>query len=284
MRLGDLITQDAEAALAALAWQLDCGVDEVVGDAPLDRYALPEAVREAAPRAAPAEPAAPPRAPATPRAAPAGPLVDSGTASGPDPVAVAKAAAGQAGSLAALQAALADFDLCDLKRGARNTVFADGNPAARVLILGEAPGREEDMEGRPFVGRAGQLLDRMFAAIGLSRHSPDAETALYITNVMPWRPPGNRDPEPAEIAMMRPFVERHIALVDPQVIVVMGNTPLFTLTGTRGIVRARGAWTQALGRPLLPMTHPAYLLRNPIAKREAWADLLALKARLTEKE
>ena len=120
----------------------------------------------------------------------------------------------------------------------------------------------------------------MFAAIGLSRTSPDAESALYITNVMPWRPPGNRDPEPAEIAMMRPFVERHIALIDPAVIVVMGNTPLDALTGKRGILRARGTWVEALGKPLLPMTHPAYLLRNPGAKREAWADLLSLQARL----
>jgi DNA polymerase len=195
-------------------------------------------------------------------------------------VAVAKALVGQSQTLADLHAALAGFDLCDLKKGARNTVFADGNPAARVLILGEAPGADEDREGRPFVGRAGQLLDRMFAAIGLSRTSPDPQAALYITNVMPWRPPGNRDPEPAEIAMMQPFVARHIALVDPEVIVVMGNTPLFALTGGRGILRARGTWMQALGKPLLPMTHPAYLLRNPAAKREAWADLLSLQARL----
>ncbi|MBL9057729.1 MAG: uracil-DNA glycosylase, partial [Rhodobacteraceae bacterium] len=150
----------------------------------------------------------------------------------------------------------------------------------RVLILGEAPGRDEDLEGRPYVGRAGQLLDRMFAAIGLSRISPDPATALYITNVMPWRPPGNRDPEPAEIALMRPFVERHIALADPDLIVVMGNTPLLALTGQKGILRARGTWTEALGKPLMPMTHPAYLLRNPIAKREAWADLLAIRDRL----
>ena len=169
---------------------------------------------------------------------------------------------------------------CELKKGARNTVFSDGNPAARVLVLGEAPGADEDREGRPFVGKAGQLLDRMFAAIGLSRTSPNAEASLYITNVMPWRPPGNRDPEPGEIAMMQPFVERHIALVDPEVIVVMGNTPLFALTGGKGILRARGTWTTALGKPLLPMTHPAYLLRNPAAKREAWADLLSLQARL----
>lgn len=251
------IAGDWEAALAALEWQVEAGVDEVIGDGPVNRYELAAEVKKA--------PAA------------AQPVVEVAAV---DPVAAARASAAAAGTLEALQAAIATYPHCDLKKGARNTVFADGNPAARVLVLGEAPGAEEDREGRPFVGRAGQLLDRMFAAIGLSRSAPDAAQALYITNVMPWRPPGNRDPEPGEIAMMLPFVERHIALVDPQVIVVMGNTPLFALTGGRGILRARGTWGQALGRPLLPMTHPAYLLRNPAAKREAWADLLSLQARL----
>ncbi|TXH95990.1 MAG: uracil-DNA glycosylase [Pseudorhodobacter sp.] len=261
------IAGDWHAALAALAWQVDLGIDEVIGDTPLDRYDLPE----------PTKPAAQPRAPAPPP-----PQVELAAPS-VDPVAVARSLAARAISLEGLHEALTAFDLCELKKGARNTVFADGNPAARVLVLGEAPGREEDIAGRPFVGAAGQLLDRMFAAIGLSRTAPDAGAALYITNVMPWRPPGNRDPEPAEIAMMRPFVERHIALADPDVIVVMGNTPLFALTGQKGIMRARGNWTRALDRPLLPMVHPAYLLRNPIAKRESWADLLALQAQLRAK-
>jgi DNA polymerase len=259
MGIAAKIADDWHAALAALSWQVEAGADEVIVDAPICRYDLPPE----APRAATLRPAAPAALP-----------------SGFDPVEAARAAAEGAATLADLQRAIAAFDHCELKKGARNTVFADGNPAARVLILGEAPGADEDREGRPFVGRAGQLLDRMFAAIGLSRTSPDAATALYITNVMPWRPPGNRDPEPAEIAMMRPFVERHIALADPKVIVVMGNTPLFALTGARGILRARGTWGQALGKPLLPMAHPAYLLRNPSAKREAWADLLSLQARL----
>jgi uracil-DNA glycosylase len=250
------IADDWHAALAALTWQVDAGVDEVIGDMPVNRYEL--AAQVARPVPTPAE---------------ASVLPD-------DPVAVAKAVAGQAQTLEELRGALARFDLCELKKGARNTVFSDGNPKARVLVLGEAPGAEEDREGRPFVGRAGQLLDRMFAAIGLARTSPAPETALYITNVMPWRPPANRDPEAAEIALMLPFVERHIALMNPEVIVVMGNTPLFALTGGKGILRARGTWTEALGKPLLPMTHPAYLLRNPAAKREAWADLLSLQARL----
>lgn len=261
MGIAESIAEDWHAALAALAWQVEAGADECIGDAPVNRYEL----ASEAPKPA-ARPAAAPVAPE--------PLA------GVDPVAVARTVAAQARTLDDLRAAIAGFDLCELKKGARNTVFGDGNLRARVLILGEAPGADEDREGRPFVGRAGQLLDRMFAAIGLSRSSPDAESALYITNVLPWRPPGNRDPEPAEIAMMLPFVERHIALVDPQVIVAVGNTPLFALTGAKGILRARGNWSEALGKPLLPMTHPAYLLRTPSAKREAWADLLSLQARL----
>ena len=252
----DLAGDDGwHAALAALAWQVDLGVSEAVGEGPVDRYA----VAVTAPRVSVPMPA----------------IVTSS-----DPVAVARALADQAATLEELRAALTGFDLCGLKQGAKTTVFADGNPAARVLILGEAPGREEDIEGLPFVGRAGQMLDRMFAAIGLSRGSPDRAAALYITNVMPWRPPQNRDPEPDEIAMMKPFVERHIALADPDFVVSMGNTPCLALLGLKGITRLRGGWTQALGKPVLPMFHPAYLLRNPAAKREAWADLLSLKGRL----
>ena len=248
-----------EAAFAALDWQVELGVTDWLADAPVDRYALPERLAQA-----PAKAAAPALTPVA----------------SADPVAVARAAAEAAQSLDALREAITAYDHCELKRGAKSTVFADGNARARVLILGEAPGRDEDIEGRPFVGRAGQLLDRMFAAIGLTRSSPDPAGSFYITNVMTWRPHGNRDPEPAEIAMMRPFVERHIALVDPDLIVLMGNTPCKALLNQAGILRLRGTWTTALGKPVLPMTHPAYLLRQPIAKREAWADLLSLKARL----
>jgi len=149
-----------------------------------------------------------------------------------------------------------------------------------VMIIGEAPGRDEDRAGRPFVGRAGQLLDRMFAAIGMARDAPDPGRALYITNILPWRPPQNRKPERAEIAMLMPFIERHVALAAPEVIVLMGNTPCAGLLGREGITRLRGQWMRALERPVMPMFHPAYLLRNPAAKREAWADLLALQDQL----
>ncbi len=253
-----------QAAVQALAWQTDLGVTDPIGDMPLDRYDLPaEAPRKAA------------VAPLAVQAAPA--ALEQGV----DPVAAAQSMSDAAPTLDALRDALAAYDHCDLKRGARNLVFADGNASARVMILGEAPGRDEDREGRPFVGRAGQLLDAMFAAIGLSRTSPDPANAMYITNVLPWRPPENRDPTPAEIAMLRPFVQRHITLANPDLIVIMGNTPMSCLFGEKGILRARGNWRDTLGKPVLPMTHPAYLLRNPEAKRDAWADLLSLKARLT---
>lgn len=263
------ILDDWQASLAALAWQVDLGVAEVVGDGPVNRYDI--GIR------ADASPAAPRQAPAQMRGAEQS---SAPAMAGGDAVAAARDAAGRAGSLAALRAALAGYEHCEIKRGARNLVFADGLPGARVLVLGEAPGVDEDKEGRPFVGRAGMLLDKMFGAIGLSRGAEDRMQALYITNVMPWRPPQNRDPEPGEIAMMRPFVERHIALADPEIIVVMGNTPCHALLGVRGITKLRGVWAEAFGRPVLPMFHPAYLLRQPAFKREAWADLLALQARL----
>lgn len=263
-----MVPEGWQAALAALDWQLEMGVGDWVQEAPVSRYDLPERLEKPASAALPA------------RAAPADKA--AGSAPAVDPVEVARHTAQAAGSLEELRAALATFDHCEMKKGARTTVFADGNPKARVLILGEAPGREEDQEGLPFVGPAGQLLDRMFEAIGLSRQSPDPATALYITNVMPWRPPQNREPEPDEIAMMRPFVERHIALVDPEVIITMGNTPCLCLLNQKGILRLRGNWTQSFGKPVLPMTHPAYLLRNPAAKREAWADLLDLQAKLRQ--
>ena len=250
---------DPAAALAALEWQIELGATEAIGDAPVDRFEAPVVAPKAAPEAAP-----------LPVAAEA------------DPVAEARAMARGASDLDALRAAMAAFEHCDLKRGARSLVFSDGNPAARIMVIGEAPGRDEDREGRPFVGRAGRLLDRMLAAIGLGRSEADAARAVYITNVLPWRPPQNRDPLPAEIAMLMPFLARHVELVGPALIVPMGNISCQALLGRRGITGLRGKWAEALGRPTLPMFHPAYLLRNPHAKRQAWADLLALQARARE--
>ncbi|MFV1592436.1 uracil-DNA glycosylase [Phaeobacter sp. JH20_31] len=246
---------DYHSARALLAWQIELGATDAIGDAPVNRYELQARLPKAAATAA--------------DAAPIKPLeIDS--------VEVARQMAGAAGSLAALRDALDQFEHCELKKGARNLVFADGHPGARVMVVGEAPGRDEDMAGKPFVGRAGQLLDRMLAAIGLSR-----EDSVYIANVLPWRPPQNRDPLPAEIAMMTPFLERHIALVQPDILIAMGNISCDALLGKRGITRMRGTWHEAQGKPVMPMFHPAYLLRQPVQKRAAWADLLEVKTRLT---
>ncbi|UWQ63295.1 uracil-DNA glycosylase [Leisingera caerulea] len=247
---------DYWSARALLEWQAELGATEALCDAPVDRYALEQAPPKPKPGAAPAPPPKP-----KPKEV--------------DPVEVAQKAAKAAASLPVLRDALEAFDHCDLKRGARNLVFSDGQPGARVMIIGEAPGREEDLQGKPFVGRAGQLLDKMLEAIGLSR----AES-VYITNVLPWRPPQNRDPLPAEIAMLTPFLERHVALAEPDILVLMGNISCQAVLGKRGITRLRGKWDQAWTKPVIPMFHPAYLLRQPSQKRLAWADLLELKARL----
>lgn len=244
-----------EAAFAALDWQVELGVQDWVLDEPLDRYALPERLTPAPKAAAPVVAPAPTS----------------------DPLAEARALADRAHSLDALREALTAFDLCELKKGARNTVFADGTPGARVMVIGEPPSRDEDLAGRPFAGPEGALLDKMFAAIGLARSGPDA---LYLCPLLPWRPPSDREPSAEEVALMRPFLDRHVALADPQIVVLMGNGPCKAVLGASGILRLRGQWATAWGRPVLPMTHPTYLLRQPMAKREAWADLLSLKARL----
>ncbi|MBJ6371256.1 uracil-DNA glycosylase [Sedimentitalea arenosa] len=254
--------KDMDTARALLAWQIELGATEAIADAPIDRYAAPARAPWLAQPAVQTAPAA---------------AAMHVAAEAVDPVDDARKAAKAASDLDQLQAALGAFPHCELKKGARNLVFCDGVPGARVMIIGEAPGRDEDREGRPFVGRAGQLLDRMLAAIGLTRDS-----SVYITNVVPWRPPQNRDPKPEEIAMMRPFLQRHVDLAAPDVLICMGNVSCDAVLGRRGILRLRGNWAEAWGRPVLPMTHPAYLLRTPSAKREAWADLLELQARLRE--
>ena len=261
----DAAQMDTDAMWAALDWQVELGADEAILDVPVDRTALDPAPARAAPaRAAPAADA-PDRRPPPPEV---------------DPVAAAEAAAAAAQDLEGLRAAMAAYPHSDLKKGARSLVFSDGHPSARVMIVGEAPGQDEDRQGRPFVGRAGQLLDLMFGEIGLGRTSERADGGLYLTNVLVWRPPQNRDPEPAEAAMMLPFLRRHVALAKPEVLVAMGNHACQALIGQRGITRLRGRWDEAWGLPVLPMLHPAYLLRNPHMKREAWADLLELQSRL----
>ncbi len=250
---------------AALALQLAWGADEALEEVAQDRLAEPPPRR-----AAPAV-----RAPAAPHAAAPTPAIGA--------VARAEAVAEASETLAALRAALAAFDGCALRDTATSLVFADGDPSAPVMLIGEGPGAEEDREGLPFVGPSGRLLDRMLASIGLSRRSG----GVYITNVLPWRPPGNRNPTDAEVALCLPFLRRHIALARPRLVVLLGGVPARGLLGAReGITRLRGRWRDldvpGLDAPIptLPTLHPAYLLRNPGAKRDAWNDLLSLRRRL----
>lgn len=279
--------QTGPDALALLRLYIEWGADEAIEPTPQSRFGatggtLPAAapVFRPAPAAAPrqlAEKPASARFEAAPSLAPGKPLGPLDQAA----VASAREAAASAPDLAALRAALERFDGVALRKTATNLVFADGNPAARVMLVGEAPGADEDRLGLPFVGVSGQLLDRMMAAIGLDR------TTFYITNVCFWRPPGNRKPTDAELAAQKPFVERHIELVAPQVLVLVGAAAAQgLLQTTEGITRLRGRWFEyragglADPIPTLPIFHPAYLLRQPAQKRETWRDLLWLKSRL----
>ena len=271
--MGETKEMTAAEWAALLEWYAAAGVDLGVGDEPVDRFAAQSALQQQSTRPAPAMPA-------TRKAAPSPPPPSGAPAGGeePDP-AEARALAEAADTLEALKAAMNGFDGSPLKQRATQLVFADGNPKARVMLIGEAPGREEDLQGTPFVGRSGQLLDRMLAAIGLDR------SEVYIANTVPWRPPGNRTPTPAEIAVCLPFLHRQIALAAPDFIVSLGAPAAGTLIGQPvSITRVRGQWRdiEIAGRtlPLLPTFHPAFLLRQPAQKALAWRDLMTLKKAL----
>lgn len=258
------MSEDFYTALAALDWQVELGADECIGDAPVNRF----------------EVAAEKPKPAASKAVAAAEVVPDAS---PDFAALSAQICAGCESLDALRHALEAFEGCELKRGARNTVFADGTPGARVMIIGQAPGREEDAAGAPFVGQAGALLDKMFAAIGLSRDAQTSENGVYIAPVLPWRPPQDRDPTLQEVEVMRPFLDRHIALAKPELLVLMGSSACKTvLNEARGVNALRGSWQARGTLPVMPMFHPAALLRDPAKKAASWLDLQAIKKRLTE--
>lgn len=246
---------------SALEWHVDLGVLDAIGDLPVNRYDVPEKAEKPAPVA---------ETPATP--------VPEAKVN-----AATEAATTAAGAvdLSDLRSAIDGFAHCTLKRGARNTVFAQGDPAARVMIIGDAPDREADRAGLPFANGPAQLLNRMFDAIGMGLEADQVADRIYLAAPMPWRPT-TQPPQEADMQMMAPFLHRHIGLADPDVVVVMGNTACQMVLGHSGVSRLRGSWTEALGRPVLPMVHPASLMQTPTAKREAWVDLLALKAKLKD--
>src|SRR5437899_3455208 len=253
-----------------LAFYLEAGVDCALGEEPVNRLADPELT--------PAPPAA------VARTIPTAPMLTGLAEAPPAPdaaIASAREAARTAPTLEALRDLLEKFDGCALKSTATRLVFADGNPQARVMFVGEAPGRDEDIAGLPFVGRSGKLLDRMIAAIGLDR------STAYIANVIPWRPPGNRTPTPQETQICLPFIQRQIELVNPDVLVTLGNPSTQTLLSTReGIMKTRGRWfdydTGTRVIRALATFHPAYLLRSPSYKRMAWQDLRSIAKALEQ--
>jgi uracil-DNA glycosylase family 4 len=260
--------------LGLLEWYAESGVDIALDETAHDRFGEAEAPASplAMTRAAPA--------PAPPRAAPSAPRPASTPVPPTDDTArEAREIARAAQTLDELRAALDRFEGCNLRLTANQLVFADGTPGSRLMLVGEAPGRDEDIQGLPFVGRSGQLLDRMLAAIGLDR------TNVYIANVVPWRPPGNRTPTPQETAVCRPFLERQIELCNPDMLVCLGAAAAKELMATsEGILRIRGQWRyyDLAGRKIRIMAtlHPAYLLRQPLQKRLAWRDFLAIRAAL----
>lgn len=265
---------DRAALTEMLLFLADCGEDFPLEETGIDRLAKPAPVNTA--KSSDAQPPMrKPEAPAAEARTPAAAAV-------PDEAQAARARelARQAKSLDELREIMAGFDGCNLKFTAKNLVFADGNPAAPLMLVGEAPGRDEDLEGLPFVGRSGQLLDRILAAIGRDR------TSVYIANTIPWRPPGNRDPSPMETEICRPFIERQIELAAPKVLITLGNPSTKLLLGTTaGITRLRGTWQthttpSGMAIPTMPTLHPAYLLRNPGHKKLAWRDFLEVKAKL----
>jgi DNA polymerase len=276
--MGDPLTAES---LALLKLYIEWGADEAIESTPQSRLgATAPAPTPIKPPSGLSEARQPPPIPA---ARPAAPRVDLRKLGPMDQAAIGSArdSARNAQTLEDLKAALTRYDGVSLRKTATNLVFADGNPEAQIMLIGEAPGADEDRQGLPFVGVSGQLLDRMMAAIGYDR------TTFYITNVCFWRPPGNRKPTEAELAAQQPFVLRHIELIRPKVLVLVGGSSAQMLLGTNeGITRLRGKWfdyrSDGLEQPIpaLPIFHPAYLLRQPELKREAWRDLLKLRVRL----
>ena len=254
-----------------LAFYLEAGVDCALAEEPANRLAEPDVVTPSR-KPLPAQPV---------RAAPAPIAVARNEVTLDAAVASAREAARSAPTLSALRELMERFEGCALRTHATQLVFADGNEKASLMFVGEAPGREEDLEGLPFVGRSGKLLDRMIGAIGLDR------SKVYIANVIPWRPPGNRTPTPQETQICLPFIRRQIELVDPDLLVTLGNPSTQTLLGTReGIMRTRGKWvdyeTGTRSIRALPTFHPAYLLRSSSSKRLAWQDLLSIAKALRQ--
>ncbi|MEE8294472.1 MAG: uracil-DNA glycosylase [Sphingomonadales bacterium] len=254
--------------LNALSWQVDMGIDEVISEKPINRF---EPAKKAPAKKAVARQPERPAIIKPDMVKPASPTIAE---------ADAETLAAAANSLEELEKVIQDFEGCSLKKTAMNTVFARGDVSSKLMLIGEAPGGDEDRQGKPFVGASGKLLDKMMAAIGL-----EVDSGYYISNILPWRPPGNRKPTPQEQTICLPFIKRHIELADPDLLVFLGGTAVSALLNiSDGITRVRGRWySYPVGKKTIPAMatfHPAYLLRQPQLKRQSWQDLLEIKAKL----
>lgn len=272
-----------QQAAALLQWYIDAGVDEALQDDPRNyfAFALPSPLMGEGKGGGDKQIASSPPSSILPLQG-GGQVMPVLHHAPSEAIAEARKAADAASTLAELEKAVHEFNGCALKKTATKTVFADGNPEARLMLIGEAPGAQEDMQGIPFCGASGALLDKMFAAIGYDRKS------FYITNTLFWRPPGNRTPSPEELAICKPFVEKHVALINPALIVLVGGTATRAMLGQEGITRLRGKRftyrTPYADRdyPVAVIYHPSYLLRAPMHKKVTWQDLLAIKQMMSD--
>lgn len=282
---------EQQAHIAALQWYIDNGVDEALEDAPVDRYALkePPIVKPAAQSLQPNQPQMSAR-----DMAENAPDMSSAALGASDARAEAIKLAAAANTLEELREAIAEFEGISLKKTATNIVFSDGNPKAKIMLVGEAPGADEDRLGKAFAGESGHMLDKMLKCIDIERGAEDPAQSIYISNVLNWRPPGNRSPAPGEIEASLPFIERHIQIIKPEILIFCGGVPAKALLASNdGISKLRKKWYEylpqtpefkAAAKPIAAIAtfHPSYLLKTPSQKKAAWADLLEIKRKLEE--
>ncbi len=277
-----MTSNQGDPSLEALKWYVDNGVTDVLENEPVDKTQPAEPIAALVTEAKTQKKTT--LTPEVPKAPPMGSNEARKSA---------EELAKNVKTLDELREAIASFDGLSVKKTALNMVFCDGNPKAPIMVIGEAPGADEDEQGKPFVGASGQLLDKILAGIGLSRKNEEANKSVYVSNILNWRPPGNRTPTPAEMSIALPFIEKHIQLIAPKILILVGNTPMKSLLDSKeGIMKMRGSWHDyktvsnigELGSEILvlPTFHPAFLLRNPMKKKDVWQDMIALQKKRIE--
>ncbi len=269
----------AQDKIDILKWQIEMGIDEFIGEKPVNHFQRenPEEKQIALKEDT--------KIKEEPQQSHISPQVNQPDAMHPDdPVKDAINLVSKVQTLEDLKEAMLEFHHCPYRKTSRNLVFSDGNPDAWIMIVGEAPGNEEDIKGKPFVGRSGQLLDKIFFEAGISRSNSQSQNSFYITNSINWRPPANRNPTSQEIEMFRPFIWKHIELINPKILVLTGNIACTSILKQQGITKLRGKWLKIEDMDVMPTVHPAFLLRNPTFKQHIWQDVLAIRKKLGELE